>query len=453
MTSAQAQSAATVQDRKIIGGAAPYVPDLGARRRATTSCGPRSRRAARRRGRSSGRCSRRRRSPSRSSPRASAASRRFRRGTRGSRATTSIGVFKKLYRDLGPAGRAARAPLDAATIAAAFDWNTHALDEMPEWPEQRYLDYVAAIDTPGRGAGRSAASSRVGYSPGAMRHLLASYDAPVRVSHRCAAGSVRAAADARRARTVTAVEQRRARRRASGACSGRSPRATAKVKVTSSGDGDADLYVRRECRARAARRSTASRAGDASDETCSVDGDGPIYVAVFGAKAERRSRSTSSTSPRTSPIRRASTARCRATRCSSRRTGAASSPARTCRSSTRRGRACASGSALEARTGPTAMASSNPAPGDLHADPAERQRVPHARAPHHDEGARSLDVDHAVVVAAARHRLRRRSSCRDRSAARAVEATTRCASRPRTSRAMRIRAAVRPARSATRSRR
>ena len=36
---------------------------------------------------------------------------------------------------------------------------------------------------------------------------------------------------------------------------------------------------------------------------------------------------------------------------------------------------------------------------DLHGDAAERQRVPHARAPHHDEGARPLAVDHAVVVA------------------------------------------------------
>ena len=46
-------------------------------------------------------------------------------------------VFKKLYRDLGPAGRMARAPIDAA---AGFLWNATAVDEV--WPEQQYLDYL-----------------------------------------------------------------------------------------------------------------------------------------------------------------------------------------------------------------------------------------------------------------------------------------------------------------------
>ena len=49
-------------------------------------------------------------------------------------------LFKKLYRDLGPAGRAVRAPFAAPPIAAGFDGNTHALAGVPEWPEQRYND-------------------------------------------------------------------------------------------------------------------------------------------------------------------------------------------------------------------------------------------------------------------------------------------------------------------------
>ena len=57
-----------------------------------------------------------------------------------------------------------------------------------------------------------------------------------------------------------------------------------KVKVTMRGTGDADLYVRRgsaptvddyDCRA----------SGGDSDETCTVDGNGPVHVAVFGADA------------------------------------------------------------------------------------------------------------------------------------------------------------------------
>jgi len=56
------------------------------------------------------------------------------------------------------------------------------------------------------------------------------------------------------------------------------------VHVTSHGDGDADLYVRRgrppstddfDCRS----------AGDSSDESCDVDGGAPVYVAVFAAEA------------------------------------------------------------------------------------------------------------------------------------------------------------------------
>src|SRR5438445_12453806 len=40
-------------------------------------------------------------------------------------------VFRKLYRDLGPAARRAHPPLDATTVDAGFQWNTTALEGLP----------------------------------------------------------------------------------------------------------------------------------------------------------------------------------------------------------------------------------------------------------------------------------------------------------------------------------
>ncbi len=190
-------------------------------------------------------------------------------------------VFKKLYRDLGPAARAVRAPLDSATIDAGFDWNTHALDEVSEWPEQRYLDYLAAVDTQEEAQGLGGVN-RVGYSSGAMRHLIHSYDRQYgcRVN---AAPDPFAPEPVREGRMVSEVE-----RLAVTECEWRvlgpfMASDAAKVAVTSTGDGDADIYVRRGA-APEAQEFDCRSSGDASTESCSVDGGGAIYVAVFGAK-------------------------------------------------------------------------------------------------------------------------------------------------------------------------
>jgi hypothetical protein len=55
------------------------------------------------------------------------------------------------------------------------------------------------------------------------------------------------------------------------------------VTVTSSGDGDADVYVRRGAAPDSATYDCRSD-GATSDESCTVDGGAPVYVAVFGAK-------------------------------------------------------------------------------------------------------------------------------------------------------------------------
>ncbi len=185
-------------------------------------------------------------------------------------------VFKQLYRDLGPAGRAVRAPLDAQ---AGFAANAIALDQDPAWPEQRYLDYLAAIDSQDKADGVGGIA-RVGYSPGAMGHLVESY--AKQYACRLAADPDPFAPDPmREPRAVTETEALEVAQ-----CSfrvlGPFQAGDGAVRVSSHGEGDADLYVRRgappttesfDCRSD----------GEASDEECTADGNGPIYVGVFGA--------------------------------------------------------------------------------------------------------------------------------------------------------------------------
>jgi len=271
------ESAATVQDRKIVGAAAPYVPDLGlAARDGELEGSIAARRAA------AWQVVERVLAPVPLAEPALAT-------TFGGQPTIPAWhtwyarddferVFKKLYRDLGPAGRAARLPIDAA---AGFAWNATALDGMPEWPEQRYLDYLATIDTSEEAAGTGNAA-RVGYSPGAMGHLLESY---VKL-HRCRldAPPEPYADDPMREGQLVTQRETVAVTHCGWQLLGPFQAGAAKVTVTMRGDGDADLYVRRglaptpddhDCKA----------AGGSSTETCTVDGGGPIYVAVFGAAA------------------------------------------------------------------------------------------------------------------------------------------------------------------------
>ncbi|MBA3397355.1 MAG: PPC domain-containing protein [Deltaproteobacteria bacterium] len=270
-------SAATVQDRKIIGVAAPYVPDAAlAAREAELEGSIAARRAA------AWQVVERVLDPvPLAEPRLA--------DNFGSQPSVPAWhtwyarddferVFKKLYRDLGPEGRRARAPID---VAGGFAWNAVALDGMPEWPEQRYLDYLATIDTAEEASGVGNAA-RVGYSPGALGHLLDSY---VKL-HQCrldATPDPYATDPVREGQLVVETEAMEV-----GACDwqllGPFQAGTAKVTVTMRGTGDADLYVRRglapdphtfDCRAR----------GGDSNERCTIDGGGPVYVAVFGADA------------------------------------------------------------------------------------------------------------------------------------------------------------------------
>lgn len=186
-------------------------------------------------------------------------------------------VFKKTYRDLGPEGRKARAAID---VDAGFAWNNTALDELPDWPEQRYNDYLAAADTPEKVNGLGGIS-RVGYSSGAMKHLLASYNQ----QYACRVGTVPDAfAQEEKKPGVATVAAEQATVASCGwLILGPYMAGAGNVKVTVQGDGDVDLYVRRGA-APTPDDHDCKSAGDTSTETCTVKGDGAVFVAVFGAR-------------------------------------------------------------------------------------------------------------------------------------------------------------------------
>ncbi len=84
-------------------------------------------------------------------------------------------LFHRLYTGLGQEGRVARAELTAEALDEAFGWNPTAVEELDNWPADRWQAYVEALDEAveidGVGGIR-----RIAMSPSAARHLLQSYD-------------------------------------------------------------------------------------------------------------------------------------------------------------------------------------------------------------------------------------------------------------------------------------
>lgn len=271
-----ARGAATVQDRKVIGGAAVYPPDLALADREDELAGS----IAARRAAAWSVVEKLIQPVQLAEP---ALSQPFELPAWHTWFTRDDfeRVFKKLYRDFTPAERRARATLDGATIDAGFEWNTHALDELTtDWPAQRYADYIAAIDSQEKAQG-IAGANRVGYSPGAMRQLIHSY--VQQDTCRTSPAPDPFAPDATKpGAPVKSTEQAEV-----GACDwlsfGPYEAGAGTVKVSLSGDGDGDLYVRSGAVPDATTYDCRSD-GDASDESCEVEGGKPIYVSVFGAK-------------------------------------------------------------------------------------------------------------------------------------------------------------------------
>lgn len=88
-------------------------------------------------------------------------------------------IFDRAFRGMSPDERRARARLSDGALDETFAWNPSAVDELPTWTPERFADYAAAVDTPEEVHGVGGID-RVQYSPGAARHLLASYPEIVR---------------------------------------------------------------------------------------------------------------------------------------------------------------------------------------------------------------------------------------------------------------------------------
>jgi hypothetical protein len=274
-------AALSIVDRQIVGPAAPYPADLGLRaREAELSASPAARRAA------AWQVVGRVLAPVPLAEPALA-------GRFGGQPTVPAWhtwyarddfarVFQRLYGQLGAGGRRARAPFGDDAIGAALDWNRRAVGELEEWPEERYLAYLDAIDTPAE-VGGVAGAHRVGYSPGATRHLLAGYAR----THACRTGGVPAPWVDEPTRPPRAVERRETVRVDTCGWVELGPYLVADgeaIDVTSAGGGDADLYVRRGERPTVASHDCRSSGGD-SAERCTVRGGGPVYVGLFAAAA------------------------------------------------------------------------------------------------------------------------------------------------------------------------
>ncbi|MBK6518626.1 MAG: hypothetical protein IPG04_31935 [Polyangiaceae bacterium] len=83
-------------------------------------------------------------------------------------------VFHRAYGALTTAEKEARTPISTSALDQAFGWNVTSVDELPNWPRERYLAYVDAIEDASEVAGLGGLS-RVVYSPAAARHMVASY--------------------------------------------------------------------------------------------------------------------------------------------------------------------------------------------------------------------------------------------------------------------------------------
>ncbi|MCE9580137.1 MAG: hypothetical protein K8W52_43880 [Deltaproteobacteria bacterium] len=83
-------------------------------------------------------------------------------------------LFHRLYPALSADRKRARDPFAPTEIDLALAWNPTAVDGLDGWTPERWAAYLAALDSVIAVNG-AAGTNRVGYSPGAARHLLASY--------------------------------------------------------------------------------------------------------------------------------------------------------------------------------------------------------------------------------------------------------------------------------------
>ncbi|MBX3268869.1 MAG: hypothetical protein KF729_01325 [Sandaracinaceae bacterium] len=83
-------------------------------------------------------------------------------------------IFQHLYAGLTPAERAARARFPAGRVDDAFAANVGFLDALGTWPQARWDDYLASLDTP-EAVSALGGIHRIAMSPSMTRHLAESY--------------------------------------------------------------------------------------------------------------------------------------------------------------------------------------------------------------------------------------------------------------------------------------
>ncbi len=83
-------------------------------------------------------------------------------------------LFHRLYQGLDPESRRDRKRFEPSAVADALAWNTTAVEELPNWPAERWNEHIQAIQSAAQVAGIGGID-RVAYSSAATRHVLASY--------------------------------------------------------------------------------------------------------------------------------------------------------------------------------------------------------------------------------------------------------------------------------------
>lgn len=83
-------------------------------------------------------------------------------------------IFQNLYGGLDPEDRTARARFSDEQVDAAFLWNVGFVDGLGSWPESRFQEYLASLDSPDA-VSRVGGIGRIGMSPGMTRHVAQSY--------------------------------------------------------------------------------------------------------------------------------------------------------------------------------------------------------------------------------------------------------------------------------------
>jgi hypothetical protein len=83
-------------------------------------------------------------------------------------------IFQHLYAEMSPDERAARARLDPELVDGAFVWNVGFADQLGMWPDDRWREYVEALEDPLR-LNAVGGLRRLTLSPSATRHVIESY--------------------------------------------------------------------------------------------------------------------------------------------------------------------------------------------------------------------------------------------------------------------------------------